>query len=332
MEIILQKSHQKSFILLSRHLCNIGLEQLFMGLWSDSAVDATVTLSSVFATDSRVYLQSVSSLSLLSVDALNDLLSSESFLFDSEDALLQILFTHRHPSLLRHIRWEFVSTAAIASPYEDPALFHPTESLWLAVADRLLPPPPPPAPEIDSLIVSEFPLLFEEFRAKRFKLLWRGSRDGFGAKKFHHRCDGRANTLTLISNTDGNVFGGFTPVKWESRAVTSRLDKGKSLKGDASLRSFLFTLRNPRGGTPRKFALRADRKEYAIDCNSACGPSFGASDMLVSDNCNANRNSSTGFRARWSDRTYANDIAFWDFFAGAHDFTVTEIEVFQIAD
>jgi hypothetical protein len=68
---------------------------------------------------------------------------------------------------------------------------------------------------VDSLIIADVPLLFEEFVRKRFKLLWRGNRDGFTAREFHRRCDGRANTLTVISDTDGNVFGGFTPVKWE---------------------------------------------------------------------------------------------------------------------
>jgi outer membrane murein-binding lipoprotein Lpp len=67
--------------------------------------------------------------------------------------------------------------------------------------------------EPHSRIVGYFPPLFEEFRMKCFNLLWRGSRDGFTAKEFHRRCDGRTNTLTLILDTDGNVFGGFTPVE-----------------------------------------------------------------------------------------------------------------------
>jgi hypothetical protein len=75
----------------------------------------------------------------------------------------------------------------------------------------------PPAPRLDSLIVSSFPPLFDEFRGKRFGLLWRGSRDGFGVRDFHGRCDGRANTLTLILDTGGNVFGGFTPLEGEAR-------------------------------------------------------------------------------------------------------------------
>jgi hypothetical protein len=81
-------------------------------------------------------------LSLLSVDALDGLLSSESFMVDSEEALLRFLCNFWHP-LLCHIRWEFVSAAAIISLCEDPALCYPTESVRLAIADQLSHPPPP---------------------------------------------------------------------------------------------------------------------------------------------------------------------------------------------
>jgi hypothetical protein len=80
MDIVLQNLYQKSFILLSRQLWNVGLERLVLGLWGDSAEHATVTLSYAFAASSRFDLQSVSDLSLLSIGALNGLLSSESFL------------------------------------------------------------------------------------------------------------------------------------------------------------------------------------------------------------------------------------------------------------
>jgi hypothetical protein len=271
---------------------------------------------------------------LLFVDALDGLLSSESFMVDSEEVLLQILFTLRHPLLLRHIRWEFVSAAAIASLCEDPALFHPTESLWLTIADRLAYPSPPPSPEreIDSLILSDFPPLSNEFRRKRFQLLWRGSRDGFAPGEFHRRCDGRANTQTLIVDTDGNVFGGFTPVEWESLVWNGKIGHNDNCqKGDDSLRSFAFTLKNPHGVLPRKFALMAEWKHYAIMCYSARGPVFGGC-SYVDDNCNTNRDSYTHFGTNWSGRAYANDTAFADFLTGADKFTVKEIEVFEIAD
>jgi hypothetical protein len=103
------------------------------------------------------------------------------------------------------------------------------------------------------------------------------------------------------------------------------------------LRSFLFTLRNPHGVPPRKFALKAEKKEYAIYCKSTFCAAFGydswsGCDILVRDNCNTNRNSYTAVGTNWNDRVYANDTTFKDFLTGAGNFTVKEIEVFEIAD
>jgi hypothetical protein len=53
----------------------------------------------------------------------------------------------------------------------------------------------------------------------------------------------------VLSDTDGHVVGGFTPVKWESNCGN---------KADDNPWSFLFTLRNPRGVPPRKCALREE--------------------------------------------------------------------------
>jgi hypothetical protein len=154
----------------------------------------------------------------------------------------------------RDTKKSYTALRAAAAPPPDtpakprpPARARPVSTAVSAVAAppprapaKPLPAAPPvvaaPATRLESLISPQLPPLFDEFRAKRFNLLWRGSRDGFTADEFHLRCDGRANTLTLISDTDGNVFGGFTPVEWES---------GNKWKGDDSLRSFLFTLKNP---------------------------------------------------------------------------------------
>jgi hypothetical protein len=123
-----------------------------------------------------------------------------------------------------------------------------------------------------------FVAIFEDFKQQKFSLLWRGSRDGFKAQQFHTFCDGHPNTLTLILDTDGNVFGGFTPVEWE-------LGMGMC-KADPSLKSFLFTLMNPHNVPARRFALNAERKDEAIYCWSDCGPHF--CDIVVSDDCNTN--------------------------------------------
>jgi hypothetical protein len=183
-----------------------------------------------------------------------------------------------------------------------------------------------------SLIVANFPALFAEFRGKRFTLLWRGSRDGFGAEDFHRRCDGRGRTLTLIEDTEGNVFGGFTPVEWESRkwdgAASTALGRHNCLKADPSQKSFVFTLKNPRNFPAKKFGLKAEKKDEAIFCDSECGPYF--CDICVSDHCNANARSHTFCFGR----SYANDTRLdgRTFLTGSDDFTVKEIEVFEIAE
>jgi hypothetical protein len=241
---------------------------------------------------------------------------------DSADALLRILLAFRHPPILRHVQWEFVSPTAIATLFEDPASYSLTESPWRAVAGLLTRSPPSTAPQFNSLIVDEFPQIFEEFRAKSFELLWRGSRDGFGAAEFHCRCDGQANILTLILDTSGNTFSGFTPVEWDSSS---------GYKGNDSVRSFLFTLTNPHGVLARKFVLRGEKKQNAICCNSGFGPIFGFIDICVANDCNANTRSFTRIGTNWGNRTYANNTTIAEFLTGAFNFTVKEIEAFKIA-
>jgi hypothetical protein len=90
----------------------------------------------------------------------------------------------------------------------------------------------------NSAIVPDFPKLFEAFKDKQFTLLWRGHDEGFRAWNFHYRCDGCANTLTVILDRNGNIFGGFTPVEWETRT------KEPFFKADPSQKSFLFPLKN----------------------------------------------------------------------------------------
>jgi hypothetical protein len=223
---------------------------------------------------------------------------------------------------------------AVARLSRVEARFAPTPSDPVAPAKGLAPPaqrispsakaarPAPPipqqrdlTPEIDSRIISEFPEIFAEFRGKRFALLWRGGRDGFGAPEFHSRCDGHANTLTLIEDTKGNIFGGFTPLKWES-------PKERKLKSDHSRRSFLFTLRNPHNVPARKFAV----KEKAICCCASWGPDFR--DISVAWNANANINSGTALGASYTNDTRMDGKSF---FTGSIFFQVKEIEVFEIA-
>jgi hypothetical protein len=179
------------------------------------------------------------------------------------------------------------------------------------------------ASPLDSRIISGFPEIFAEFQGKRFGILWRGSRDGFQAKEFHRRCDGHANTLTVILDTEGNIFGGFTPTKWESGDCMK--------KADNSGKSFVFTLKNPHNIPARRFALKADKQYWAINCHSTAGPGFGGNDISIGDNCNANTDGTTNTTSL--GYSYGNDSGLHGVtvLTGSMEFQVAEIEVFEIA-
>jgi hypothetical protein len=175
----------------------------------------------------------------------------------------------------------------------------------------------PPPPGWNSAIVADFPKIFEDF--KEFTLLWRGSRHGFGAKDFHRRCDGHPNTLTVILDTKDNVFGGFTPLAWDSWST---------FKEDPSLKTFVFTLKNPHNVPARRFALKEEKKEMVIWCASDYGPHF--IEMAVSDNCNRNTKSYTcDFGLNSINDTELDGRTF---LTGSERFQVKEIEVFEVTE
>ena len=139
---------------------------------------------------------------------------------------------------------------------------------------------------IDSLIMNDS-ITIQSLMAhlgdqKIMRILWRGSRDGYGADKFHGRCDNKGKTLTVVQTTNGQVFGAFTDISWTS------------IKGykSGSKQSFLF--------------LVLEDKNTAIGkCRDTCcevyhysglGPGFGG--LAIYDNCDQNRDS-------WSILGYA---------------------------
>jgi hypothetical protein len=171
-----------------------------------------------------------------------------------------------------------------------------------------------------SLFPDSLPDIFERFNGQQAVLLWRGSRDGFGAHDFHNRCDGRRNTLTIIRDIAGNIFGGFTPVAWESRSSPPYDVE------DPTVTSFLFTLKNALKAKPMAFPLRENKRHEAIFCRVGCGPRFGLDTIVVCDQCNSGRNNSVN-QAR---HTYVTSDAI--FFTGSRNFQVAEIEIFEMRD
>jgi hypothetical protein len=267
-------------------------------------------------------------LSLFSFEALYEILMGGSFSIVSEDELLVRLLAlgEEYRPLLELLEPRCLSKAGLVALSKRFAL--PLEDFYSPVLERVLPRYGTPPPGWNSVIIPEFAKLFDEFAWRRSTLLWRGSRDGFEAGEFHKRCDRHTNTLTVILDRNGNIFGGFTPVAWESRIWNGQYGKNNNCwKEDPRSISFLFTMQNPMGFPPRRFALRPEKKNEAIACYAACGPAFGG-DVVISSNCNLNTNSAT---FNFGD-SYNNDTPLdgHTFFTGSYPFQVAEIEVFAI--
>jgi hypothetical protein len=281
---------------LSSHFGNAPLESHLLGC---SKAGIAPTLSR-FVIERRADFDSadvsaLSALSALSFEALDDLLLSLSvkikIKIESEDELVRsfLNFGSGHRFLLKHIQLGFLSAEVISLLADHFKI--PPESVWQSASEVIRHPRVP----LDSVIISDFPPIVAEFRWKRFSLLWRSGRDGFRASQFRFRCDGHANTRTVILDTKGNIFDGYTPVAWESSSHWK-------YKGDESQKSFLFTLKNSQSMAARRFALKAEDKHQAIGCISECGPYFY--DIAVSNNPTTDTNSATyGFGNFYTNHT-----------------------------
>ena len=91
----------------------------------------------------------------------------------------------------------------------------------------------------DSLILTtekykEKMLNFVGEKIEATELLYRGTRDGDSAKKFHEKCDNKAPTIVLCKDKTGQIFGGFTKAEWDSKGQHPKYDKD----------AFIFSLTN----------------------------------------------------------------------------------------
>jgi hypothetical protein len=98
------------------------------------------------------------------------------------------------------------------------------------------------------------------------------------------------------------------------------------VKADPSLKSFLFTLKNPHKVPPRRFPLKADKKDMAIICDFIYGPCFY--DIRVSYMCHGTVDSYTVDFGECD--TNDTRLKGKTFFTGWKFFAVKEIEVFEI--
>ena len=107
-----------------------------------------------------------------------------------------------------------------------------------------------------------------------FKLIFRGSRDGSTAEKFHEFCDNKSRTVTMVKVKDSNeILGGYNPIAWVP---------GRSSLYCATKDSFIFSFKKDdriKNGILSR--IKEESAEYSIYNNKSCGPSFGKNDLDI---------------------------------------------------
>ncbi|EXX60862.1 uncharacterized protein OCT59_021368 [Rhizophagus irregularis] len=143
-----------------------------------------------------------------------------------------------------------------------------------------------------------------------FKLILRGSRDGFLSSKFHEICDYQSHTISIIKVKDSNeILGGYNPIIWKS-------DRSFGITED----SFMFSFKD-KNSIENYILSRVKDKRYAIYNYPSHGPAFGCGLVLSGNNF---YNSSYCRNMKNKYPNYEKSIRETEYFS------VEEYEIFQI--
>ena len=160
------------------------------------------------------------------------------------------------------------------------------------------------------MLLCNFELNFE------WELIYRATKDGFEASKFHSKCDKKPNTLVIVKSCNGNVFGGYTEQSWHQNGV---------YKNDPA--AFIFSFINKE---KKPLKLKCISSANAIYCDPSYGPRFGGGcDLYLSATHQLNQNGSNlGHSYEHPEYLFQSNEA-RNFLAGSLVFQTLEIEVYS---
>jgi len=160
--------------------------------------------------------------------------------------------------------------------------------------------------------------LIKEKRKKKsvaWKLLFRGSDDGFLASTFHLKCDDVPNTICVIESNHGNVFGGFTTLPWKSDVGRYHVDE----------EAFVYIVRKKKKALKKAIMyLQYTSSQHSVVHNKYMGPVFGYGHDIYIRN-KADQVADNSCRNHTYQCSYAGELA------GEEKFKVINYEVFQIS-
>jgi hypothetical protein len=143
-------------------------------------------------------------------------------------------------------------------------------------------------------------------KTKKYRLLFRASRDGDSANKFHSICDNSNNLIILVQTNKGLRFGGYTSNKFK---VSSHMKYDNN--------AFLFSL-------DLKKVYKIAPGEYAIYCYYNSGPCFSQGSLYIPNNFfkKFGKTSLAGGPYQFKEDYEINK--------GQEKFLVKELEIFQV--
>ena len=159
---------------------------------------------------------------------------------------------------------------------------------------------------------------------KAIRLLYRATRDGFTQSAFHSKCDGKANTVTIVKNNLNYVFGGYASKAWDSKGAY--IEDGNA---------FIFSLRRNGTSTNEKYKVTNRHTAYFghSSSNSHLFGFGGAHDIAVKNNSNTETGSYTHFGYSYQlpeGYTFESESAKNYLSGNYNQWLTTEIEVFQL--
>ena len=156
-----------------------------------------------------------------------------------------------------------------------------------------------------------------------YKLLYRGSENGFSAQSFHNKCDYISGTLTIVKTTKGMRFGGYTELmfgpcsssSWESHYDNAGICFGFSLDLFKIYNYYDYHKINPKNCLPSIFT------HYSL------GPKFNCF-FGIDSFTNNKAEGSVGYQT--SNNHFGKFEKDYEINNGIYNFSVQELEIFQI--
>ena len=145
----------------------------------------------------------------------------------------------------------------------------------------------------------------------KYKLLYRGTRDGMNPSSFHQKCNGIPQTVSIVQTTKGYKFGGYAEKTWENN------NSGAWIKDD---KSFVFSI------DYMKIYNHIEGTD-AILHNNNYGPSFYRCIYLKTDFSNNENYTCDKKSANQIFQGFNRDYELND---GEQNFSLAEIEVFRV--